>query len=108
MSVPFPLSDEFGREFAKMQAEIRTLKGELDLARADLGRLTDRTGKAADAFALSTFMLPAQVDNGSRFSVQVTFNGEFNPNNWGVDWNSGPQALRFLRDIEADKDVLVL
>jgi hypothetical protein len=67
MSVPFPLSDQFAPFLMQMQTDIENLRSQLEDARADVARLTDRAGGAADAFALSTFMLPGQVVSGGRF-----------------------------------------
>ena len=105
MAVPFALSDDFSRLIQTMQNEILTLRSELNDARADLGKLTDRNSGTGKVLGLSTFMLPAKVVDGSRFNAQVQFPNQFNPNNWGVDL-SGTE-LAFLTEIEEEETYTV-
>jgi hypothetical protein len=105
MAIPFALSDDFSRLIQSMQDEIRTLRSELNDTRANLGQLTDRNSGTGKLLGLSTFMLPAKVIDGGKFTAQVQFPGNFNPNNWGVDLVG--TELEFLTEIEEDETYTV-
>lgn len=98
MTVPFPLSDGFSEYIQSLEDRIEELRRTLDQTTANLGYLGDRLAAPA---GLSTFMLPAPVLSGNKFSAEVQFRGKFNPNNWGVDF-FGPD-LDFLANIDEEE-----